>query len=135
MKFTSLFALILIEILLCSSFCLCHEVKIFQGRERRSLSRRLLSIPVVSVSPSRLSTSSGAMKEPKKAVESSMRRKPPSGSNPIQNKQLPSNAYRRDLNGSVHIIFIYVLFSFVLFIFMVLSHFLEIYVYCVVMKF
>ncbi|KAB2608119.1 hypothetical protein D8674_011287 [Pyrus ussuriensis x Pyrus communis] len=78
---TSLFALILIEILLCCSFCLCREVQIFPRRERKTLSRKLLLIPMAS-----LSGSSRAMKEPKKAVESSMRRKPPSTSNPIQNR-------------------------------------------------
>ncbi|KAM1197259.1 hypothetical protein ACFX2G_008962 [Malus domestica] len=91
MKIASLFALILIEILLCSSFCLCHEVQIFPRRERETLSRKLLLIPTASVSTRTTATvnnlsSSGAMKETKKAVESSMRRKPPSGSNPIQNR-------------------------------------------------
>ncbi|PRQ44497.1 hypothetical protein RchiOBHm_Chr3g0479931 [Rosa chinensis] len=91
---SALFALILlIEILLCSSFCLCHEeqiIHVFPSRERSFSRRLLLNVPqAASVSVRSTSTTLGtrAMEDqPKKAVESSLRKAPPSVANPTQNK-------------------------------------------------
>ncbi|EXB93638.1 hypothetical protein L484_018024 [Morus notabilis] len=88
----AIFVLIIVEITFCSSLCLCHEQNILQRDHQRSLllSRKLLfssTMASVSVSPNndKLRTSS-AMKEPKKAVETSLRKAPASGPNPTQNK-------------------------------------------------
>ncbi|KAL6133857.1 hypothetical protein ACLB2K_066090 [Fragaria x ananassa] len=91
-----LFALILlIEILLCSSFGISREEQIIRlFPSGRSFSRRLLlNIPQaasvsVSVSSSGSTTPSTRAKkdQPKKAVESSLRKAPPSVANPTQNK-------------------------------------------------
>ncbi|KAG2686953.1 hypothetical protein I3760_09G030700 [Carya illinoinensis] len=79
----ALFALLLIEILMCSSLCQCHESL---PRSERSIqySRKLLvSTASISTSQNKIN---GAMKEPKKAVEPSLRKAPPSVPNPTQNK-------------------------------------------------
>ncbi|GMN55902.1 hypothetical protein TIFTF001_025025 [Ficus carica] len=87
----ALFALILIEIVLCSSPCLCHEQNILQRDHQRSfsLSRKLLMASISHVMSqdniNKLQASS-ATKEPKKAVETSLRKAPASGPNPTQNK-------------------------------------------------
>ena len=73
-------ALILIEILMCPSLCQSHE----SLPKDRSQSRKLLvSTASVSTSVDKLN---GAMKEPKKAVEPSLKKAPPSVPNPTQNK-------------------------------------------------
>ncbi|PON81028.1 hypothetical protein TorRG33x02_231460 [Trema orientale] len=97
---SALSALVLIEILLCSSLCLCHEEKqinILQ-KERRSLlviSRKLLVsassmatsfLPESPANKKNSKASTAAMKEPKKALEPSLRTAPPSVPNPTQNK-------------------------------------------------
>ncbi|KAF4374517.1 hypothetical protein F8388_016068 [Cannabis sativa] len=85
-------ALILIKIFLSSSPCLCHEQNNLQYKDTSFLlPRKLLfslSSMVVSVFPadSSKNTSSAAMKEPKKALEPSLRRAPSSVPNPTQNK-------------------------------------------------
>ncbi|XWS66429.1 hypothetical protein CRYUN_Cryun05aG0198700 [Craigia yunnanensis] len=66
---------------MCSSFCLCHG-EVPPG-ERNQISRKLLSS--VASFPSGQSKLNGAMKEPKKAVEPSLRIAPPSVPNPTQN--------------------------------------------------
>ncbi|KAB1226690.1 hypothetical protein CJ030_MR1G008461 [Morella rubra] len=79
----ALFALIIVEILVCSSFCQCH---IIIPRERLTIQSRklLVSTASVSINPNKIN---GAMKEyPKKAVEPSFRQKPPSAPNPTQNR-------------------------------------------------
>jgi hypothetical protein len=85
--------LLLFEILLCSSFCLCYEeqiIDIFPSREGSRSRRLLLNIPKAehaSVSASTSTISTGTMNDqPKKAVESSLRKAPPSVANPTQNK-------------------------------------------------
>lgn len=73
-------ALILIEILVCPSSCQSHE----SLPKDRSQSRKLLvSTASVSTSVDKLN---GVMKEPKKAVEPSLKKAPPSVPNPTQNK-------------------------------------------------
>ncbi|XVE75704.1 hypothetical protein DITRI_Ditri12bG0114300 [Diplodiscus trichospermus] len=67
---------------MCSSFSLCHEELVVPG-ERYQISRKLLSS--VTSFPSAHSKLDGAMKEPKKAVEPSLRKAPPSVPNPTQN--------------------------------------------------
>ncbi|KAL2557168.1 Uncharacterized protein Fot_01907 [Forsythia ovata] len=58
------------------------------GGNVQSLSRKLLSSSVTSLSCN--GGKSGAMKEPAKAVEiNGLRKRPPSSSNPTQNKQWP----------------------------------------------
>lgn len=88
----SLFATtILIGILFLSSLSLSHEQQILQRQIR--LSRRLLfpattsSMASFSTMPHKLfGTAGAAMKEPKKAVDPSLRKAPSSVPNPTQNK-------------------------------------------------
>ncbi|KAJ6968043.1 hypothetical protein D5086_029006 [Populus alba] len=84
----ALFVLILAHILASSSPCFFHEESSLIPSERSS-SRKLLATPLmksISTSVSRESKSGdGTTKEAKKAVEQSLRKAPPSVSNPIQN--------------------------------------------------
>nr|DAD43194.1 TPA_asm: hypothetical protein HUJ06_001424 [Nelumbo nucifera] len=77
----ALLTLVLFHLLMCSVLSLHHESK--SPRERIQSRRLLLSAASVSVNLKKLN---GKNKEPKKAVETSLRRAPPSVSNPIQNK-------------------------------------------------
>ncbi|PON52217.1 hypothetical protein PanWU01x14_210590 [Parasponia andersonii] len=95
---SALSALVLIEILLCSSLCLCHEQINILQKERRSvlvISRKLLVsassmatsfLPETPANKKNSKASTAAMKEPKKALEPSLRTVPPSVPNPTQNK-------------------------------------------------
>ncbi|KAF8395903.1 hypothetical protein HHK36_019858 [Tetracentron sinense] len=78
-----LFAIILIHLLMCSLFSLHHERK-STPRERNQARRLLLSVASVSANLNKLN---GTMKEPKKAVGTSLKKVPPSVWNPIQNKK------------------------------------------------
>ncbi|KAG5252773.1 hypothetical protein IMY05_001G0045300 [Salix suchowensis] len=85
---TALVVLILIHILTASSLCFCHEERILIPCERRITSRKLLAAPMKSASASVTKENKlggGTLKEAKKAVEQSLRKAPPSVSNPIQN--------------------------------------------------
>ncbi|OAY43143.1 hypothetical protein MANES_08G045700v8 [Manihot esculenta] len=84
----ALLALILLHILTFSSPSLCNEVITTTSTDQKPLPRRLLLLPSASSrSHSRLpSPANAAVKGPKKAVEQSLRKAPPSVSNPIQNK-------------------------------------------------
>lgn len=83
----ALFAFVLIAILFLSSVSLCQEEQITVQRQRILSIRRLLMFPTMaSVSTTRSSAAGTAMKEPKKAVESSLRKAPASVPNPTQNK-------------------------------------------------
>ncbi|WRX25763.1 hypothetical protein QQP08_018250 [Theobroma cacao] len=66
---------------MCSPLCLCHG-EVPPG-ERYQMSRKLLS--AVALFPAGENKLNGAMKEPKKAVEPSLRKAPPSVPNPTQN--------------------------------------------------
>ncbi|KAJ7005182.1 hypothetical protein NC653_009867 [Populus alba x Populus x berolinensis] len=70
--FLILFSLIVIHILMSSLLCLHHERKV-QLLDRNQ-GRRLVN------------KSTGANKDPRKAAETSLRKAPPSFSNPTQNK-------------------------------------------------
>ncbi|OAY30232.1 hypothetical protein MANES_14G015100v8 [Manihot esculenta] len=78
-----LFALILIHILMSSLLSLHHEREIHS--DSRNQPRRLLVS--VSLSSSNEANLNGAIKDPQKALETSLRKAPPSLSNPTQNKQ------------------------------------------------
>ncbi|KAF3442632.1 hypothetical protein FNV43_RR16548 [Rhamnella rubrinervis] len=84
----ALFAFVLIAILLLSPLCLCQEEQIIVKRHRILSIRRLLTFPtsMASVSTALSSAAGASMKEPKKAVETSLRKAPASGPNPTQNK-------------------------------------------------
>ncbi|KAJ4971455.1 hypothetical protein NE237_004554 [Protea cynaroides] len=85
----SVFALIFIHLLMCSLvLSLHHERK--NPRERNHSRRLLLSAASVSTNLKKLN---GNMKEPKKAVEASLPRVPPSTSNPIQNNVDPQKPF------------------------------------------
>ncbi|KAL2326926.1 hypothetical protein Fmac_020353 [Flemingia macrophylla] len=75
-------ALVLVHFLLFSTFCLRHEQSF---SSETSLPRKLLSSSFDSASTSK-SKLSGNNNQPKKAVEPSLRKAPPSVPNPIQNK-------------------------------------------------
>ncbi|XVF75886.1 hypothetical protein PTKIN_Ptkin13bG0222900 [Pterospermum kingtungense] len=68
--------------MMCSSSCLCHG-QVPPGERINQISRKLLSS--VASFPSGHTKLNGAMKEPKKAVEPSLRKAPPSVPNPTQN--------------------------------------------------
>ncbi|KAL9373697.1 hypothetical protein Peur_033317 [Populus x canadensis] len=78
----ALFVLILVHILASSSLCLCHEESSLIPSKRSTISRKLLATPMKSRENK---LGDGKMKEAKKAVEQSLRKAPPSVSNPIQN--------------------------------------------------
>ncbi|KAJ6944613.1 hypothetical protein NC652_009854 [Populus alba x Populus x berolinensis] len=80
--FLILFSLIVIHILMSSLLCLHHERKV-QLLDRNQ-GRRLL-VPFASLSAN-VNKSTGANKDPRKAAETSLRKAPPSFSNPTQNK-------------------------------------------------
>ncbi|KAF9664669.1 hypothetical protein SADUNF_Sadunf16G0042300 [Salix dunnii] len=85
---TALVVFILVHILTSSSLCFCHEESILIPSERRSTSRKLLATPMKSAPASVAKENKlggGKVKEAKKAVEQSLRKAPPSVSNPIQN--------------------------------------------------
>ncbi|XWS56199.1 hypothetical protein CRYUN_Cryun09bG0065700 [Craigia yunnanensis] len=65
---------------MCSSLCLCHGEVPGEGNH---ISRKLLSS--VASFPSGETKLNGTMKEPKKAVEPSLRKAPQSVPNPTQN--------------------------------------------------
>ncbi|GMH29357.1 hypothetical protein Nepgr_031200 [Nepenthes gracilis] len=79
----SLLALISTLILLCSSLCFCLP----RERNYHQFSGRKLVISAASSSTNvQWLSATPAMEQPKKAVESSLKRQPPTGANPIQNK-------------------------------------------------
>ncbi|KAL9386259.1 hypothetical protein Peur_019383 [Populus x canadensis] len=80
--FLILFSLIVIHVLMSSLLCLHHERKV-QLLDRNQ-GRRLL-VPFASLSAN-VNKSTGANKDPRKAAETSLRKAPPSFSNPTQNK-------------------------------------------------
>lgn len=78
--FVVLFALIFLHIIImCSVISFHHE-----RRTLPSQSRRLL-VSVNSVPSAALNKLKGAVKEPVRSVEASLRKRPPSASNPTQN--------------------------------------------------
>ncbi|KAL7194265.1 hypothetical protein ACSBR1_034641 [Camellia fascicularis] len=78
----ALFALILIHIFMCSSLHFHNGKSLLRERNQ---SRKLLSSVTMSANLHKLS-GGVATKEPKKAVDESLRKMPPSASNPSQNK-------------------------------------------------
>ncbi|XAR71152.1 hypothetical protein NMG60_11028285 [Bertholletia excelsa] len=78
-----LFALIFIHLLVCSSASVHYSTEIILPTES-SLSRRLL-VSVASISAS-LNKLKGGVKETEESMETSLRKAPPSKSNPKQNK-------------------------------------------------
>ncbi|KAK7278831.1 hypothetical protein RJT34_23869 [Clitoria ternatea] len=80
----AMLALVLVHFLVLSTLCLHHEQS--HSRETSVMSRKLLlSLSFDSVSTS-ISKLSGNKKQPKKAVEPSLRKAPSSVPNPTQNK-------------------------------------------------
>ncbi|XXG50887.1 hypothetical protein AAC387_Pa02g4785 [Persea americana] len=79
----ALSALMLLHLLICSPSSLPLERTSLRGC---NLPRRLLLSVVSSASTSLKNLPAARMKEPKKAVEASLRKAPPSVPNPTQNK-------------------------------------------------
>lgn len=78
----ALFGLILMHFFMSSLLCLHHEIKIHPV-DRNQPRRLLLSVSSLS---SNINKYSGGTKDPQKAVGTSLRKAPPSLSNPTQNK-------------------------------------------------
>ncbi|KAG2411380.1 hypothetical protein I3760_Q006500 [Carya illinoinensis] len=78
----SLFPLICLLVLMCSLPSLQHEMKICP-RYRNQPRRLLVSITSFSANSNELNKT---MEDPKKSVQASLRKAPPSKSNPSQNK-------------------------------------------------
>ncbi|BFG33491.1 hypothetical protein CerSpe_197650 [Prunus speciosa] len=76
------FALILMHAVTCSSLSLHQETQV-PGRYRNQPRRLLVSVASFSANPNKPSK---AMEDPKKSVETSLRKAPPSKSNPTQNR-------------------------------------------------
>uniref|UniRef100_A0A3N7GVE7 Uncharacterized protein n=1 Tax=Populus trichocarpa TaxID=3694 RepID=A0A3N7GVE7_POPTR len=97
--FLILFSLIVIHVLMSSLLCLHHERKV-QLLDRNQ-GRRLL-VPFASLSAN-VNKSTGANRDPRKAAETSLRKAPPSFSNPTQNKDAcfkfyGNKAYEKELH-------------------------------------
>ncbi|KNA03195.1 hypothetical protein SOVF_211520, partial [Spinacia oleracea] len=60
----------------CSSLCITVQQSSFRSRKAKSATLDLRKVK---------NNGEGVMKEPKKAVDSSLRRRPPSRANPTQN--------------------------------------------------
>jgi hypothetical protein len=81
--FGTLFALICLLIIMCSLLSFKHEMRVLP-RDRNQPRRLLVSITPFSAESNKLLGE--AMEDPKKSVETSLRKAPPSKSNPSQNK-------------------------------------------------
>ncbi|OMO55180.1 hypothetical protein COLO4_36151 [Corchorus olitorius] len=88
-NFTAFFALFLLQIFFImssNSLSLCHGEVIIPPGERNHIPRKLLVSSMATFpAAGHNSKLNGAMKEPKKAVEPSLRKAPPSVPNPTQN--------------------------------------------------
>jgi hypothetical protein len=78
----TLFALICLLILMCSLLSFNNEMRV-RPRDRNQPRRLLLSFTSFSANSNQLGE---AMKDPKKSVKTSLRKAPPSQSNPSQNR-------------------------------------------------
>ncbi|KAH7554289.1 hypothetical protein JRO89_XS12G0155900 [Xanthoceras sorbifolium] len=69
-----------------SSLCFCNEINVKRDQRNQQLLSRKLLFSMASISAGFNKLKAAILKEPKKAVEPSLRKAPPSLANPIQNK-------------------------------------------------